>query len=182
MNDIAARYRSLAVGFTARVAAVPDERWSNPSPCAEWTALDVVGHMVEVHGRMLGFVDRELGPVPSVDEDPLGAWTAARDVVQADLDDPQRAAAAFDGYFGRTTFAESVDRFVCFDLLIHGWDLARATGQDETLDLDEVRRVAAQAEAFGDMLHSSGACGPAVEAPAGADEQQRLLAYLGRHP
>ena len=41
-----------------------------------------------LQGMFLGFVGRSLGDIPAVDDDPLGAWTAARDVVQADLDDP----------------------------------------------------------------------------------------------
>lgn len=73
-----------------------------------------------------------------MDQRPLDAWEAARDVVQADLDDPDRAAEAFDGYFGRTTFAEAIDRFICLDLVIHAWDLARATGVDDRLAPEEV--------------------------------------------
>jgi uncharacterized protein (TIGR03086 family) len=102
--------------------------------------------------------------------------------VQADLDDPARAGAEYDGYFGRTTFETSVDQFLSGDLFIHGWDLARATGGDERLDPDELPRVKADLEGFGDAIRAPGAFGPAVETPPDADEQERLLAYLGRQP
>lgn len=180
MSDISDRYARLSGGFADRVAAVPADRWSSPSPCGGWTARDVVGHLVDVHGMFLRLVGRELGPGPDVEHDPLGAFTAARDQVQADLDDPERANAAFEGYFGRTTFAESVDRFVCFDLAVHGWDLARAAGLDDRIDPAELPRLWQATEFFGDAIRSEGTCGPALEPPAGADEQTRLLAYLGR--
>lgn len=45
------------------------------------------------------------------------------------------------------------------------WVTARASGQDEKLDPEGVRRVAAQAEVFGDALRAPGACGPAVDPP-----------------
>ncbi|MEO3854597.1 sigma factor-like helix-turn-helix DNA-binding protein [Acrocarpospora sp. B8E8] len=69
-------------------------------------------------------------PGPTVRDDPLGAFVRIRDQVQADLDDPAKAWATFDGRFGRWTFAEAIDRAICLDLAVHGWDLARAAGQD----------------------------------------------------
>jgi uncharacterized protein (TIGR03086 family) len=100
----------------------------------------------------------------------------------ADLEDPERAATEFEGMAGRTSFEKAVDGFLCFDLVVHGWDLARATGQDESIDAADVARVQQQAEAFGPALRSPQAFGPEVEAPAGADAQARLLAFLGRAP
>ena len=182
MSDIADRYRRLAAAFADKVRAVPPHRWDAPSPCDGWTALDIVRHLVEVHGMFLGFVGRELGEIPPVEDGPLAGFEAAREVVQAALDDPDRAAGSFDGYFGRTTFAEAVDRFVCFDLVVHRWDLARAIGTDERLDPEEVRRLLDLLPTFGDALHSSGAFGPPIDPPAGADEQTRLLCLLGRRP
>jgi hypothetical protein len=59
--------------------------------------------------------------IPSVDVDPLAAWLVARDSVQADLDDPVRAQAEYDGAFGRSSFEKAVDGFLCFDQVVHGW-------------------------------------------------------------
>jgi uncharacterized protein (TIGR03086 family) len=162
------------------VAAVPADRWDRRSPCEDWTALDIVRHVIETHGLFLGLVGRQLGDIPAIEDGPSAAWEAARQVVQADLDDPERATAPYDGFSGRSSFEEAIDRFICFDLLIHGWDLARATGLDERLDAGEVRRVAAQADAFGDALRSPKTCGPALAPPPGVDEQTQLLAFLGR--
>jgi len=180
MSEISERYARLADAFADKVAAVPDDRWSAPTPCENWTARDLVGHVVAAQGMFLGLVGRSLGDIPSVDDDPLAAWNAARAVVLHDLEDPERARAEFDGFMGRTTFEAAVDRFLAFDLVGHGWDLARAVGLDEQIAPDDLARVRGQAEAFGDALRSPQAFGPEVEAPAGADEQVKLLAFLGR--
>lgn len=180
MEPVAARYCRLAAAFAGKVDATPDDRWAAPSPCPGWTALDVVRHVVETPGLFLGLVGRELGPVPPVEDHPAEAFAPSRGVVQADLDDPECAGTEFDGYFGRTTFAEAIDWFMCFDLLVHGWDLARAAGLDETIGDADLERLEADTEYFGDAMRGPHTFGEALEAPAGADRQVRLLALLGR--
>jgi uncharacterized protein (TIGR03086 family) len=180
MTSVADRYRRLSADVTRTIEQVPSDRWSSASPCEGWTALDIARHLVDVHGLFLGLVDRTLDPAPTVDEDVRAAWRAANEQMQADLDDPARSAEEFDGYFGRTAFAAAVGRFVCFDLLVHRWDLARATGLDERLDPAEVAQLWVAVEGFGDTLRTEGVCGPAVEPPPGADAQTRLLCFLGR--
>jgi uncharacterized protein (TIGR03086 family) len=180
MTDISTRYRRHADAFAAAINAVEPDQWSSPSPCPDWTARDIVGHIVESHGLFLGFVGRELGDIPSVDDDPAAAFAAASDTVATDLEEPTRADATFQGELGETTFAKAVDRFLTGDLLIHRWDLARATGGDETLELADVRRQDELMRGLGDALRGPSAFGPELEAPPGADEQTRLLAFLGR--
>ncbi len=180
MSDISTRYARLSEDLAATIAAVPAERWSADSPCEGWDARDLVRHVVDTQGMFLGLVGRGLGDVPSVDTDPLAAWEAARAVVQADLDDPDRANTVFDGFLGPSTFAEAVDRFLNLDLIVHRWDLARATGQDERLDPKDVRWAGETAALLGPGLRGEGVCGPELAAPEGADEQTRLLAFLGR--
>lgn len=180
MSEIADRYRRLAGDFEARARAVGPEQWASQSPCEEWTARDVVRHVVDVHGMMLGFIGRSASPAPSVDDDPLGALGSARADVQLVLDDPDLARTEYEGFFGPTTIEATIDRFLCFDLVIHGWDLARATGQDDGLDPAEVERIQADALALGDNIRQ--VCAPAIDLGEGASAQDRLLAYLGRDP
>ncbi|QBI18578.1 TIGR03086 family protein [Egibacter rhizosphaerae] len=181
MSEIADRYARLADAFAGTVAGVPADRWANPSPCEGWTARDVVQHVVDAHAMQLGFVGRDLGDVPSVDEDPLGAVRGAKAAVHTDLTDPARATTPLQGLAGETTFEQSVDAFLSFDLVVHRWDLARATGLEERIDTDDVRWAADAAASFGELIRSDGVCGPELTPPPGADEQTRLLAYLGRH-
>jgi uncharacterized protein (TIGR03086 family) len=182
VTEIADRYRRIAAAFTEKVAAVPPDRWSSPSPCDEWDARGVVRHVVEAHGMFEGMVGRQPRPGPSVDEDPLGAWTAARDQLQEELEDPAQAGEEFDGFFGRSTFAGTVERILIGDVMVHTWDLARATGQDEALPADEVDRALAGFSQMGDAVRSAGVFGDEVPAPPGADPQTRLLCFTGRDP
>jgi len=180
MSEIADRYRRLSDAFADKIAAVPDDCWERQSPCEEWKARDVVNHVVGTQGMFLGFVGEELKDVPSVDENPLAAWNAARAQIQQRLDDPERAKIEFEGLTGRSTFEAAVDKFLCADLVVHGWDLARATGLDESIEPDDAQRVRRSMESMGDSLRSPGAFGAEVEPSPGADEQQKMLAFLGR--
>jgi uncharacterized protein (TIGR03086 family) len=166
--------------MTERIAAVPDHAWDNPSPCVGWTARDLVGHLIDVHRRFEGLVGREVVDHPDVTADPLGAWTAVRDQMQADLDDPATRDQGYDGLLGRSTFGASVNGFVCFDLVVHGWDLARATGQDETIDPDEVARIQAMVDRMQSTMIENGVIAQPVDPGPGASPQQRLLGALGR--
>jgi uncharacterized protein (TIGR03086 family) len=180
MTEISDRFRRRAAAFTERVDAVPPDGWDRQSPCDDWVARDIVRHMVDNAHRFLGFVDVELPSGPSIDDDPAGAWVNARDAVQAGLDDPAVATRVFDGMMGKQTFERAVDRFGGPDLVVHAWDLARATGLDERLDPDDVHEILEAMEPMDEMMRGSGAFGPKVEPPPGADDQTRLLAFLGR--
>lgn len=183
MSDAAERFRKIAAGFTARAQAVPAGAWSNPAPPAGWDARDVVRHLVE---WIPDFWSRHAGiglPTgPPVDDDPLGAWLALRDGLQAMLDDPEVASREQDLPMGRMTVEAAVDMICTNDVFLHTWDLARATGLDETLDPDEVHTMLEGMEPMDDVLRTSGHYGPRVEVPAGADEQTRLIAFIGRRP
>ncbi|MFL6206071.1 MAG: TIGR03086 family metal-binding protein [Acidimicrobiales bacterium] len=181
MSEPSERYRRLAAAMTDTIEGVPDDGWDAATPCEGWTVKDLVGHLVDTSGMFLGFIDQSAPPGPSAQEDPAGAFAAARDAVQRALDDPETAAKEYDGMFGRSSFADGVDGFLSADLVVHRWDLARATGQDETLPADEVERVHAELAPMDDKMRGPGAFGPKVEPPPGADAQTQLLCFLGRH-
>ena len=69
------------------------------------------------------------------------------------------------------------------DQLIHGWDLAKATGQDTALDVDLVEFAYGMlTSGFAEMGRQAGFIGPAIEAPADASQQDKMIAYMGRQP
>ena len=189
MSEIADRYRRRADRFEQLVAAVPQVRWLSPSPCEEWDARGVVGHIVDMHGVMLRPLDRGLSPAPSTGDDPLAAFRAARADVEALLDDPEVARSVHESPAGRLAFEDMVDQVVSADLVLHGWDLARATGQDDRIDPDEIERLWPDMQEIPEEMRTPGAFGPGivvfgplVAVPDDAPLQDRMLGLIGRDP
>ena len=173
--------------FTRRARDVTPEGWEQPAPCEGWVARDVVDHMVEwFPGFLLLPAGLPAPVVPAVDDDPVGAWLAVSDAIQVAVDDPVARDREFDSPAGRHTLDRAVAMFVLSDVLVHTWDLARATGQEETLDPDEVRRFTADMrnipESVDRAMRDSGHYGPRVAVADDADDQTWLLAFMGRHP
>jgi uncharacterized protein (TIGR03086 family) len=183
-SAVADRYRRVAAGFTATAIAVAPDAWDDPAPCDGWVARDVVRHLVEWFPAFLTTAGGPaLAPGPSVDEDPARAWTALDAGVQALLDDPVASAATIEHpHAGRHRLDDAIGTFLLGDVLVHTWDLARATGQTVTLDPEIVHDMLVGMEPLDEMLRASGQYGPRVDVAAGADEQTRLIAFTGRQP
>ena len=178
----AEEHRRVAGAFTDRVRGAVD--WDAPAPVEGWAARDVVRHLVT---WFPGFLEGGAGVVlergPSVDDDPVAAWTVHSDAVQALLDDPATAAKVLtNAHIGEVPLDQAVDRFYTGDVFLHTWDLARATGQDETLDPEKCAVMLEGMQPMDEILRSSGQYGPKVEVPADADVQTRLLGFIGRSP
>jgi uncharacterized protein (TIGR03086 family) len=142
-----------------------------------------------MHGVMLRPLDRSLSPAPSVQEDPLAAYRAARADVEGLLDDPEIAGSVHDSPAGRLSIEDMIDQVVSTDLVLHGWDLARATGQNDTIDPEEIERLWPGMQEIPDEMRTPGAFGPGVvvfgplvEVPEDAPLQDRMLGLLGRDP
>ena len=156
-------------------------RWDAPSPCEGWTARDVVAHVIETERDFLARHDLLDSPAPSLD-DPAEAFRRhAADVVRV-LDRDGTADREYDGYFGRTTFGATMSEFYGWDLVVHGWDVARATGREWSISDEEARALGSDADAWGDALYSEGICAAPVPVPDDASVQDRLLGRLGRDP
>jgi uncharacterized protein (TIGR03086 family) len=183
MSSVAERYGKVADAFTDRVVAVPVGAWDNPAPCEGWVARDVIRHLVEwVPGFFQNHAGLDLGAMPSVDDDPAAAWQALDRSIRAALADPEAATREFEGPMGPMTLADAIDSFCLGDVLVHTWDLARATGLDERLDPAEVHRQYEPMEGMEEAMRGSGHFGPRVPVPDDADEQTKLIAFTGRQP
>src|SRR3954451_18362226 len=112
MSDIAERYERITGQFTERVRAVPADAWNNPSPCEGWTARDVVGHLTEWIPGFFRANGVAFPPVPSVQDDPVGAWTTVQRTIGDALADPAVATKSLDTPFGTQSFADTVDMIV----------------------------------------------------------------------
>jgi uncharacterized protein (TIGR03086 family) len=177
-------HRRVAGAFTATVEGVPAGRWDDPAPVDGWVGRDVVGHLVEWFPAFLDDSTCITLPAgPSVADDPVGAWRTQTDAVQALLDDPDTAQREHDfAHMGRMRLEQVIDMIYTADVFMHRWDLARATGQDETLDRDKCAVMLEGMLPMDELLRQSGQYGPRVDVPDDADVQTRLLAFIGRTP
>lgn len=169
----------MVSGFDARVQAADAGAWANAAPCEGWTARDIVVHvgnnLLGCGARLQGAEPREITP----DEDIVAAWGEARDTFLAGLTAGD-LESNLPGPFGPMPASQLIGRFVSMDLLVHTWDLARATGGDESLPTDVVEAAYSGLKPMDAMIRQPGVFGPKVEAPEGADIQTEFLCFLGR--
>jgi uncharacterized protein (TIGR03086 family) len=177
-------HRRVAAAFTNTVEGASPSAWDNPAPPEGWVARDVVRHLVEwLPAFLSGATGIVLPAGPSVDDDPVGAWRNHTDAVQALLDDPAVAEAEHNlPHIGTMQLAQAIDMIYTNDVFVHRWDLARATGQDETLDADRCAAMLDGMLPMDEVLRQSGQFGPRALVPDDADAQTKLLAFIGRTP
>lgn len=183
LSDLTAaeRHRRIAGEFTDRVQRVT--AWDAPAPVAGWTARDVVDHLLTWLPGFLSVGGVEVPKSPVVAGDRVAAWTFHATAVQALLDDQERAAAPFaHERVGSMPVAEAIDRFYTADVFMHTWDLARASGQDVTLEPEFCVTLLAGMEPMEEAMRSSGQYGARVAVPADADPQARMIGFIGRDP
>ena len=181
-TEPAARHRAIAGRFTELALGAHD--WDAPAPVEGWVARDVVRHLVEwLPGFLEGGSGVRLPDGPSVDDDPVGAWRAHADAVQALLDDPGTPGRPFaNPHTGTMPLDVAVDRFYTTDVFMHAWDLARASGQPVALDEHECAAMLEGMLPLDDLLRSSGQYGPRVPVPDDASAMDRLVGFIGRDP
>ena len=184
MGSPAEEHRQIAGAFTTTVEGTAPSAWDNPAPVEGWVARDVVRHLVEWFPAFLdGAAGINLPAGPSVADDPAGAWRTQTDAVQALLDDQASAEREYDlPHIGTMTLEHATDMIYTGDVFLHRWDLARATGQDETLDPKKCAEMLEGMLPMDEVLRQSGQYGPRVEVPDDADVQIQLLAFIGRTP
>lgn len=178
-------FRRIAADFTARVEGVGAGGWDAEAPCEGWVARDVVRHLVEwVPWWLSEGTDHSMSISADVDDDPAAAWVQLRDQLQAILDRPEAAEETFDSemFGGAMPLGVAAERFVTGDILVHTWDLAKATGQDTTIDPDFAAGMYQGMLPMDEMLRQSGHFGPRVEVPDEADPATKLIAFTGRTP
>jgi uncharacterized protein (TIGR03086 family) len=197
MAEIAERYRLLSAGFLARIQETPAGRWDAPSPCQGWTARQVVAHVINGHRGILSMVNgtrplpadgvgvSAMADAPNVESgtDLSIAFQRCRDDTTAMLTDPDRATRRLPGGpLGPVPVEQAVNIIGSLELLVHTWDLARATGGDERLDPELVTQVHRALLPHYQALLATRAFRPSIPVPADADPQTALLHFTGRQP
>ncbi|PRY41760.1 TIGR03086 family metal-binding protein [Umezawaea tangerina] len=170
------------------LAGVTDDQLTGRTPCTEFTVADLINH---IDGFATGFTAaarKDIGPAtsaaPAASPELSPAW---RTTIPAKLDTLAESWSKPDAWEG-TTQAGGVDldaatmgRFALDELVIHAWDLARATAQPYTCDqtsLDVIEALVTP-QPNGDP---SGPFGPPVPVPTDAPQLDRVIGYTGRDP
>jgi uncharacterized protein (TIGR03086 family) len=178
------RYKRLSHRFTQILDAVPEDGWDAPTPCDGWSVKDVVEHVVTT--ELDALEQRGFGPEVQPDiSNAREAWPIVRAHMESILADPANVNFGYDGYFGPTTFGETIGSFYCADLTIHGWDIARAAGlseweQVDQEEIDMVMSAFGPDSPFAPAMRQPGLFNAPVVAEPGADATTRLMAWLGR--
>jgi uncharacterized protein (TIGR03086 family) len=185
-SDLQELYRRACVRYGEHVHAITDDQWTGSTPCTEWDVRTLVGHLITevawVPPLMGGRSVAEVGDELSGDltgEDPAASWDRYAPASIQSVGE----AGALERTVRLTKRELPASEYVSevfVDLLVHGWDLARAIGADEILDPESVEIVYERMKPHEAELNSSGVFGSHVEAPEGADLQTRLLAVFGR--
>lgn len=181
MDDTLDRYTRISRGFTDRVRAVRPDQWAAQTPCEDWDVTALVSHLVGTHHMMLSMIG-QAHEAPAEGDDLVAAWEDARQAVLDALTDPETAGQTVQSPFGETTFAGIIGGLLCGDALYHTWDLARATGQDETLGDDLCATQLEYLQPFDDRIRMPGFFADKIEPAPDADIQTRLLNFGGRRP
>jgi uncharacterized protein (TIGR03086 family) len=174
-----------------RVAAlldgVPDSALDAPTPCAGTPVAGLLDHLMGLAEGLRAAAAKEPGGPPAQASAAQLApdWRAALphrlDALVAAWRDP--AAAQGRTVAGGIEMPAAEVALVTLDeLVLHGWDLARATGQPYEPDPADVAAIVPFVEAFGSSDGVPGLFGPAVAVPAGAPAFDRVLGLSGRDP
>src|SRR6266516_2470680 len=175
------------------VGGVPDELLDAPTPCPGYTLGDLVEHVGGASLAFRGAAVKDLGDAtsqgPSGDASRLSDdWRnrIPRDV--AALADAWRDPDAWTGMTkaGGVELPGEVAGLVALDeLVVHGWDIARATGQPYACDaasLDPVHGFVSQFSGPGQEEARAGLFGPVVDVPEDAPLLDRVIGLTGRDP
>ncbi|MBN6033994.1 TIGR03086 family protein [Amycolatopsis sp. 195334CR] len=149
------------------VMGTADDQLALPTPCTDYPVADLIRHVDEVAGGGAELGDgwrvrvaRQLATLRRAWIDPA-AWTGT-----GHLDLPKRT-------WGRIVLTE---------LVVHGWDLATATGQPFDLPAGTLRACFDHVAEFVPNAPLPELWGPPVEVPADAALLDRIVALTGRDP
>ena len=172
--DLKDLYERASIWTASKVEGAEDQL-DAPTPCDKWDVRTLVNHMIDTQEFFTGSAKGEDVSFPAdppaehIGDDPTGTFRAACAETARTFGEP--------GVIEKTGPSLGI---AFSDQLLHGWDLAKATGQDTTMP-DGL------AEAAYEMVHGKftdeqrkGVFKPEVQVAADASPQQRLLAYTGR--
>jgi uncharacterized protein (TIGR03086 family) len=180
-------YRRSVEYWKATVQSAPPD-WSAPTPCTNWDVRALVNHVVGEDRWTKPLVDgktiEEVGDALDGDllgEDPKSIARAAADEALTAVAERLPAGGKVHLSYGEEDIEEYIRQLVA-DHLIHGWDLAVATGQHRSLDPELVAEVGAWFRDREAIYREGGSIAERPTSAKGGDPQSDLLIAFGRNP
>jgi uncharacterized protein (TIGR03086 family) len=179
-----------AATMTEVVGNIKPDQLGAPTPCAEFDVRSLLNHLLFWGPSLAGAGRKELVSPPAGAESAVdlagGDWAAE---LRANVDAVVAAWSDPSAWRGTTRMggepelpAELVGGMVVGELVLHGWDLARATGQRPEWDGELAEYVHGEVARSAEQGREMGVYGQAVEVPGSASWLDRALALSGRDP
>ncbi|MGW5865599.1 TIGR03086 family metal-binding protein [Streptomyces sp. NPDC055239] len=177
----------LVVGIAEGIS---DEQLAGPTPCPEYRVRHLLGHVIQLTGAFRDAARKDFGP--HLDQNPGSAvpdigpeWRAALPKLLDELAEAWRDPAAWEGMTraGGLDLPGGVAGAVAMDeLVVHGWDLARATGQayapdEASLGVAKGLLTPQEGDSSGNSLF-----GAVFPVPDDAPLLDRVIGLSGRDP
>ncbi|HEY5424324.1 MAG TPA: TIGR03086 family metal-binding protein [Ilumatobacteraceae bacterium] len=189
-DDISVQHRRALDATRPLVAGIGANQWDLPTPCDDWNVRELLNHIVAgnlwaaelASGRTIDDVGSRLdGDV--VGADPVAAYDASAEAAANAFEAPGALDAPCAVSYGPVPGSVYAGHRL-IDVLVHGWDLAAATGQSTDLDPQLVAACWDVARPQLALLQGSGAFGNDFVPVESIDEetQASLLAAFGRKP
>jgi uncharacterized protein (TIGR03086 family) len=181
---------SACLNTTAVLASVTDDQLDARTPCERLSLRELVAHVGMLGVAFAAAARKDLGELTGAPPGDSGYqldadWRTQYPANLAGLADAWRDPDAWVGMTqvgGADLPAEVCGMVGLTEVVIHGWDVALATGQDFTVDDDVAEAVLAHMTGFAGNGPVEGLFGPAVDVPADAPVLARALALSGRDP
>jgi uncharacterized protein (TIGR03086 family) len=177
-NPIYDLERTIA-GVERLILQVRPEQWTNPTPCPDWNVRQLVNHIVAGNLRFAALVSGR--PVaPDASDDPAKAFHLAAIALRDGFAQPGALELSYQSPFGELP-GPALIHLRIGEMLTHGWDLARATGQRAELpdDLAEQELALFRAQ-LGEGPRDGSPVGQPQAVAEDAAAMDRLAAFLGR--
>ena len=176
------RFDRATATATAVVDAVTPQQYDEPTPCTDWTVRQLLNHLIGGTKMFTAIVTR--GPAVDRAADHVGPDHAAsfRSAV-GELRAAFAADGALDGVYqgpmGEAPGAMLM-RMRVNEMMLHGWDLARATGQSTDLDPELAEECIGDIQRVQEAGRAQPMFAPMQTVPAAATAADRLAATAGR--
>jgi uncharacterized protein (TIGR03086 family) len=181
-------YRDSVAAFAEKVARVAPDQWNAPTPCEDWDVRTLVNHVVSEERwsvpLLAGATIAEVGDRFDGDllgDNPILCTAEAAEDAQAAVSETGALERTVHLSIGDTPAIEYINQLFA-DHLIHGWDLAVATGGKTEFDPEAARVCLNWFRDREELYRGAGIIGPRLELPSDATDRDRLLAAFGRDP